>query len=598
MLIAILIGIGLRFIQLDHKFYWFDEAYTSLRVSGFTEAEVVQRLSQTPTISLADLLATYQYPNAEKNAIATIQSLALEEPQHPPFYFLLLRFWLQHAPHSIMAIRGLSALFSVLVLPGMYWLCRELSVSPIATWLAVSIVAVSPFQVLYAQEARQYSLWAFLIVVSYAALLRSLRTDKVWNWGLYTTSLTLGLYTFPATLGLLLAQAAYVLAIAGRRSQQAIAFLRAATVGLLAFSPWLVIILTSLPQINQTFVRTEKLSIGELLEGWIMMVYRQFFDFSDYRREIKYHGLEHLWIHAPQLVLVVLILILVACALWSLWHHSCNSVRGLFFTGIAIPFLPIAIWNVIFSGFQSIVPRYLIPCGLLIQLSVALFLANSLVDGFLPPRRRLLWHWVAIALLAGGIASCWVSSQANFWWTKSRSDMNYQTAPVINASLRPLVISDAPTGRMLAFSHLLNDQVQLQLQPECFSCSVKSRPQVVAKDLTQVAPGFTDVFLYNPSPGLVDRFLQQGNELRSVYQDPVHPEQRILRVSRFNLSRSNLRAGQTNHIGQSRQTLPLLQYSAPPLSSTQFLLSATDPPQSRYPKRHPQKRSGPQKSLD
>lgn len=39
----------------------------------------------------------------------------------------------------------------------------------------MALIAVSPFHVLYAQEAREYSLWTVTILLSSAALLRAMR---------------------------------------------------------------------------------------------------------------------------------------------------------------------------------------------------------------------------------------------------------------------------------------------------------------------------------------------------------------------------------------------------------------------------------------
>ncbi|NER30255.1 MAG: hypothetical protein F6J89_22180 [Symploca sp. SIO1C4] len=55
-------------------------------------------------------------------------------------------------------------------------------------------MAVSPFQVLYAQEAREYSLWTVTILLSTAALLKAMRSPSHSSWGIYTVSLTLGFY--------------------------------------------------------------------------------------------------------------------------------------------------------------------------------------------------------------------------------------------------------------------------------------------------------------------------------------------------------------------------------------------------------------------
>jgi len=66
------------------------------------------------------------------------------------------------------AIRSLSAIISLLVFPGVYWLLPGIWV--VNGWIAIALIAVSPFHILYAQEAREYSLWTVTIALSSAAL--------------------------------------------------------------------------------------------------------------------------------------------------------------------------------------------------------------------------------------------------------------------------------------------------------------------------------------------------------------------------------------------------------------------------------------------
>ncbi|NJL66775.1 MAG: hypothetical protein HC894_08150 [Microcoleus sp. SM1_3_4] len=56
-LIAVLLALGIffRFANIDKKIYGLDESYTSLRISSYTEAELVQDLSKTRIIG-ADYL--------------------------------------------------------------------------------------------------------------------------------------------------------------------------------------------------------------------------------------------------------------------------------------------------------------------------------------------------------------------------------------------------------------------------------------------------------------------------------------------------------------------------------------------------------------
>src|SRR3712207_464759 len=92
--ILLILGIFFRFVNLERKVYWHDEVYTSLRLSGYTEAELVQQVVNGREIGVEDL-QKYQRVNSEKRLIDTVKGLAVEEPQLPPLYYVLARFWVQ-----------------------------------------------------------------------------------------------------------------------------------------------------------------------------------------------------------------------------------------------------------------------------------------------------------------------------------------------------------------------------------------------------------------------------------------------------------------------------------------------------------------------
>lgn len=244
-LIAVLLVLGIffRFVNLDRKIYWFDETYTSLRVSGYTEQEVIGQVFDGSIISVEDLLK-YQHTNPEKNLANTIESLAKEDAQHGPVYYIIVRLWVQWFGNSPAVTRSLSAFISLLVFPCIYWLCLELFESPIVGWTAVALIAVSPFHVLYAQEAREYSLWTVTILLSSAALLRAMRLKTKASWRTYAAILALSLYTFLFTGLVALGHGIYVaLTERFRLTKISIAYLLSSLAGLLAFLPWLLVVI-------------------------------------------------------------------------------------------------------------------------------------------------------------------------------------------------------------------------------------------------------------------------------------------------------------------------------------------------------------------
>lgn len=165
----------------------------------------------------------------------------------------MTRFWVQWFANSVAVTRSLAALFSLLALPCIYWLCLELFNSSLVGWVAVALLAVTPFHVLYAQEAREYSLWTLTILLSSATLLRAMRLKTKLSWGMYAVTVALGLYTFVFSGLVSIAHGVYVIATENfRLTKRVIAYLLASLVEILAFTPWVVVILSQSTQINKT----------------------------------------------------------------------------------------------------------------------------------------------------------------------------------------------------------------------------------------------------------------------------------------------------------------------------------------------------------
>ena len=119
-IVVLVIGIFFRFFNLDRKIYWYDEVFTSIRISGYTETEIAKQAFNNRVID-SQFLNKFQQPTlGDKGVIGTIQGLEKEEPQLTPFYFILARFWTEQFGGSIAVTRSLSAVLSLLVFPSVY----------------------------------------------------------------------------------------------------------------------------------------------------------------------------------------------------------------------------------------------------------------------------------------------------------------------------------------------------------------------------------------------------------------------------------------------------------------------------------------------
>ena len=235
------------FFRLAHpgqRIYWYDESFTSLAISGHTLDEVKQEVFHGEIINIS-ALDKYQHINPDRGVGDTINYLVTSDPQHPPLYYSMVRLWAQIFGDSIGGVRSLSAVISLLIFPSIYWLCLELFSAPIVAWVALLLIAVSPLEVFFAQEARQYCLWMVTILLSTAALLRAMRRDTKVSWALYTLTLTLSFYTHLLSALVAFAHGIYV-AIRQKFSfhKTSINYLVSAIISLLLFIPWLTILIS------------------------------------------------------------------------------------------------------------------------------------------------------------------------------------------------------------------------------------------------------------------------------------------------------------------------------------------------------------------
>jgi uncharacterized membrane protein len=479
------LGLFFRFANLDKKFYSHDEAFSSLRTSGYSAAEVIEQIFDGHEIGINEL-RRYQRPNTEKGLVDMITSLATDEPHQAPLYFLLARFWMQlwmqWSGNLVAVMRSLTAVISLLVLPCLYWLCAELFQSRMTGLIAVALVSISPFHVLYAQDARTYALWTVVILLSSAALLRAIRLNTVRSWGVYAVATALGFYSHLLFGLVAMAHGFYTMAMQHFRLTKVFAaYVFASLIALLAFTPWLWIVVTNFRVI---LVSTPLASFGigglDLVPRWIISFTSPFFD-VEYGSQI-----------IMTYVIRVLVLILVGCALYSLCKGSPKRIWLFVLSLIGVPAIALMLPDVILGGGRSLSAQYLLPCYLGMQLAVAHFLAIRLSSDF---SRRTVWLAVALVLITGGAVSCVISSRAESWWNKVRGVASPEVAHAINQASHPLLIVGYPwpnnLGDVFALSYLLDSKVRLKL--------------AVNPNAINIPDDFSDVFLFDSSYSLWEK---------------------------------------------------------------------------------------------
>jgi len=485
--IAILIGLGIffRFANLDLKFFWGDEVLTALRVSGYTEAKVVEQSYNGDILNLEDL-QRYQFPSEGSSLSDTIAALS-KTPEHPPLYFLLARFWMQvWMPifgNSVAVLRSLSAIIGLAVFPCIYGLCLELFGSKTVAWIAMAIVAVSPLHVLYAQEARSYSLWTVTILLSSFLLLRSLRLQKTdekesrirQHWIGYTIATILGLYSHLLFLPVAIGQGIYVFAIERCRFTKVVSnYLKSAAIAIVAFSPWIWVIFYHFTHTQDALAEADtEPDIDHLIDRWFRNINRIFFggDLAGYN---------------------FILVVFFAYALYVLIRHTPSRVWLYILTLVGFNFLVLAIPDLVFAARRTAGIRYLFPTYISVQLTFAYFFASQFP---IVNKWQKFWQFFLFVILGGSLLVSTLDVQKEVTWNKSGEKAKYYfpTAQIINVYDRPLIISDASPVEVLMLSYRLQSPVDFQL--------------VVPPNVPTLPPEVDRVFVLNPSVELQNAFL-------------------------------------------------------------------------------------------
>ena len=165
---------------------------------------------------------------------------ALRHDGHPPLYYFLLHAWMSVFGETDRVVRALSGVFAVAALPLMWFAGRRLGGRTVA-WLALVVLALNPWAVRFATEARMYSMVVFLVLAGYLLVMAALDRRSMWllvGIAVVTAALVLthywALYLVTATVALI--------ALRLRRPETRTAALRvlvAIGAGSLAFLPWL-----------------------------------------------------------------------------------------------------------------------------------------------------------------------------------------------------------------------------------------------------------------------------------------------------------------------------------------------------------------------
>ena len=111
----------------------------------------------------------------------------------PPFYYLLLHFWLKLGKNEFI-LRSLSVIFGILSIYLIYYLAKIFFNNHIAL-MSAFLIAISPFHIYYCQEGRMYTLFMALSIATIIFFIKIINTNKFKHYLSFFLVSVIGLYT-------------------------------------------------------------------------------------------------------------------------------------------------------------------------------------------------------------------------------------------------------------------------------------------------------------------------------------------------------------------------------------------------------------------
>ncbi len=161
----------------------------------------------------------------------------------PPLYYFMLHVWTDVFGTGNVAVRSLSGIVSVATLVPMWFAGRRIA-GRTGGWIAVLILASSPFAITFGTETRMYSLVMLLVTCGYLAVRRLLEHPSLGRQAVVALITALLLYTHYWSLYLLAVVGAMLVWQAWRgsdpdRRHAARSALVALVAGAITFLPWI-----------------------------------------------------------------------------------------------------------------------------------------------------------------------------------------------------------------------------------------------------------------------------------------------------------------------------------------------------------------------
>ena len=421
---------------MDYKLLWIDEVYTIQHTSGIPDKEYPTLIPVNEIKNISFYHDLYRLNKQDYKIGSQVKGL-FASPQLNPLHYPFLMVWYRIVGDYPIHFRLFSVFVFIITLPFLFLLSRRLFDSSLAGWITVSLYAVSPFIHLFAQEARYYILWAFIIVVLHYLVLQIIRYNNIKWWSAYTIIAALSLYASPVSIIIIFGHLVFVWITRKDLLQR---YGTSMLVVFLLYLPWALSLLFKLGAITSGLSWHSNNPFN--VAFWLPFLGQCLYMISIFSFKLDYlTAFEPTSVNVPPeaisaLIFNIIVLIIITIAFIFLFKKTRKEIKY-FLLLIVIPgFLFFYFNDLLRNGMTSWWWRYLI----FIAPGVILAMTNLLYKKI--EKGNLLYFVCYLALIFIGISSISTISKAKHWHIGNKMNIYIENARLISKAEKPLLITD------------------------------------------------------------------------------------------------------------------------------------------------------------
>ena len=493
-----LIGISFKFYHLDHKLFWFDEVCTIQHTSGIPDKDYSALVPVNEVENISFYKNLYHLNKQHYSLVSELKGLS-HSTQLNPLHYPLLMVWYRVVGDDPKDFRLFGVFVFLLTLPFLFFLSKKLFNSKLAGWIAVSLYAASPFIHLFAQEARYYILWSFVVIVLHYLLLQAIEQNNLKWWATYTLVVVLSLYASPVSGIIILGHIIFVWI---SRKDLMKNFVFSILGGLLIYLPWAVWLYVNLNEIFSAL--SWHSNPQQQVTFWFPLLGQLFYLFSIFSSPIDFfyvfdQASKNIPLEANiAFSLNFLVLAVIIMAFVFLIKKTREETKYFLLLIIFPGLLYFYILDLVRSGLTSWWWRYLI----FIAPGVILVMTNYFYMKI--EKGKLIHTSIYLAFAVIGVISLFNISQAKHWFLGRKWDCYIQDARLFSNGQKPLLITD------FGFDHgMINSMVVIL---ECNSGNIdilRASPDIENVEKMINDKKYSDIYVFHASDELIGNLKSQ-----------------------------------------------------------------------------------------